>query len=83
MYRPLNVRYLELLKTKVEKGLITSAKPSKSNPDAGSADSSSSSGNSKKQPTIKDIQERVKIFLLSAKIYEKALKLFSGKILTF
>lgn len=64
----MNQQYFELLKGKIESGLIQSA-------ELGSPTSPS-----KKKFSIKEIQENIKLFLINAKIFEKGLKSFSGKL---
>ena len=67
--KPLNSQYLDLLKSKVEKGLITTL-----------SENQSENGKSpSKKLTIKEVQEKAKLFLVQAKVFEKALKLFTGK----
>jgi len=67
--RPINVQYINLLKTKVEQGLVaTSHKQDTASPT--------------KTPvvnTIKSVQEKVKLFLINCKIFENAIKVFTGK----
>lgn len=69
--KPLNHQYFDLLKNKIEMGLVSSST-------GGDEDSpgkeSSSAGSPSKKNTIKDVQERIKTFLLNAKIFEKGLK---------
>jgi hypothetical protein len=66
--RSLNHQYFELLKSKVESGKL------EVNTD------SQSSTQSVKKITIKEVQEKVKIFLLNARVFDKAIKSFPGKI---
>jgi hypothetical protein len=68
----LNVQYFELLKTKVESGVIG---VSPANEDA--ADALNKPAVAKKL-TIKDLQEKIKSFLINARIFEKSMKLFTG-----
>ncbi len=69
--RSLNHQYFDLLKNKVESGLINNK--SKSIDDKTSPDHKSS-----KKLTIKDVQEKVKLLLINGKLFEKALKVFSN-----
>ena len=66
----MNVQYFDLLKTKIEKGLISTGK----NQEGDNQDSSVSS----KPPSIKEVQEKVKVFLINARVFDRASKLFSG-----
>lgn len=66
--KPLNSQYLDLLKSKVEKGLVTVSE----------AEQSKDGKPIPKKLTIKDVQEKVKFFLIQGKIFEKALKLFTS-----
>lgn len=61
---------MELLRHKIETGLITTSKSD------GDSDGKNAAP---KKLTIKDVQEKAKVFLLNAKVFEKALKLFNGK----
>ena len=74
--RPLNHLYFDLLKQKIESGLLSSSKTTE--------DESSGPFNKENQPkkpnSIKEMQEKVRVFLLNAKIFEKALKSFAGLI---
>ena len=74
--RPLNYQYFDLLKNKIEMGLVSTS----SGGDEGSTGKeASSAGSSSKKNTIKDVQERIKTFLLNAKIFERGLKSFNGQ----
>ena len=68
--RSLNQQYFDLLKSNIEKGLISSSS---------NVEDSKSPSKSKKT-TMKDMQEKIKIFLLSAKIFEKGVNSFTGNI---
>ncbi len=69
--RPLNVQYFELLKSKVESGLI--------NVLANETDKDTANKPIvAKKLTIKDLQEKIKLFLINARIFEKSIKLFTG-----
>jgi hypothetical protein len=68
----LNVHYFELLKTKVESGLINIS-TNESEPDAPHKPVAA------KKLTIKDLQEKIKVFLINARIFEKSMKLFTGQ----
>ncbi|CAF0946717.1 unnamed protein product [Brachionus calyciflorus] len=65
--KPLNSQYLDLLKSKVEKGLVASSKDNL--PENGKHVS--------KKLTIKDVQEKARLFLVQGRLFEKALKLFT------
>ena len=67
-FRPLNSQYFDLLKNKIETGLQSSAK----------SDGQTASSVSPKKNTIKDVQEKVRMFLINMKVFEKAIKLFTG-----
>ncbi|RNA34867.1 E3 UFM1- ligase 1 [Brachionus plicatilis] len=67
--KPLNSQYLDLLKSKVEKGLVTISE------DDQIADGRATS----KKLTIKEVQEKARFFLVQGKIFDKALKLFTNQ----
>lgn len=66
--KPLNLQYLDLLKQKVEKGLVTIAEL---NQDMNGKATS-------KKFSIKEVQEKVKFFLIQGRIFDKAFKLFTS-----
>lgn len=68
LLKPLNLQYLDLLKYKVEKGLVTI---SEQNQDTSGKTAS-------KKLTIKEVQEKVRFFLVQGRIFDKALKLFTS-----
>lgn len=76
--RSLNVQYLELLKTKIEKGLISTSKSGDKSTSSSATGKDSTSDMMSKPPSIKDVQEKVKIFLINVRVFDRALKLFSG-----
>jgi hypothetical protein len=69
----LNSQYFDLLKNKVETGLQSTAK----------ADSQTASSVSPKKNTIKDVQEKVRMFLINMRVFEKSIKLFTGEHLFY
>jgi hypothetical protein len=69
--RSLNHQYFDLLKNKVESGLINNKARSID-------DKTSPDHKSNKKLTIKDVQEKVKLLLINGKLFEKALKVFSN-----
>lgn len=69
--RSLNHEYFDLLKSKIESGLIQSSM------------GTDASSPSKAKQTIKDIQEKIKLFLINAKIFEKGIKTFTGLFFLF
>ena len=64
--RSLNHQYFDILKSKIESGVITNS------------EGSNSQANLPAKVTIKDIQEKIRLFILNAKIFEKSMKLFTG-----
>ena len=72
----MNHQYFDLLKNKIEMGLVSSS----TGGEEGSPGKDSATGGSpSKKNTIKDVQERIKTFLLNAKIFEKGLKSINGQ----
>jgi hypothetical protein len=67
--RPLNHQYFDLLKSKIELGLVASSKAS-----GGSEEATTSP----KKNTIKEVQDKIKMFLINIKLFEKSVKLFDG-----
>lgn len=68
--RPINVQYINLLKTKVEQGLVVTS-------------NQQDTASPTKTPvvnSIKNVQEKVKLFLINCKIFEKAIKVFTGNL---
>ena len=72
--RPLNQQYFDLLKSKIELGLVESSQAT-----AGGEEKIISS----KKNTIKDVQEKVKMFLINSKLFEKSVKFFDGMVKKF
>lgn len=72
--RPLNYSYFELLKTKIESGLVTIGE----NGEKGASQVSNTQKN-----TIKEVQEKVKLLLINAKVFDKALKSLTGNTFFF
>lgn len=68
--RPLNQQYFDLLKSNIEKGLISSSASAEEN----------KSPSKSKRTTMKEMQEKIRMFLLSAKIFEKGVNSFEGNI---
>ena len=73
--RPLNGQYLELLKNKVETGLISTLRAGNNEQNQGQNVAASVSP---KKNTMKEVQERIKTFLANARVFEKALKSLEG-----
>ena len=71
--RPLNSQYFDLLKSKVESGLINTSTETPSGDNKSAAATTP-----KKAGGIKEVQEKAKQFLVNAKIFDKAAKLFTG-----
>lgn len=69
------MQYLELLKSKIERGLITTANESDK---AASSTAVKEQDYLLKPPSIKDVQEKVRNCLINARIFERAIKLFQG-----
>ena len=70
-YRPLNHSFFEFLKQKIDSGLVAIGENSEK------TNSGAASANSNKN-TLKDVQEKVKLLLINAKIFDKALKSLTG-----
>ena len=66
LLRSLNHQYFDILKSKIESGLINNS------------NDSNSPVNLPAKMTIKEIQEKIRLFILNAKIFEKSMKLFTG-----
>ena len=77
----LNIQYFEMLKNKVESGKINlnSSEEVIERTATGQADQGVTVGarSPSKKITIKDLQEKVRLFLVNAKIFEKSMKLFT------
>ena len=73
----MNTQYFELLKNKIETGLQSTSQTDASN-DSKPQNSDKVTLASKKL-TLKDVQEKVRQFLVNAKIFEKSMSLFNGK----
>lgn len=71
--RSLNQQFFELLKSNIEKGLISSSASAEAN----------QSPSKSKRTTMKEMQEKIRMFLLSAKIFEKGVNSFEGNIWNF
>ncbi len=76
----MNHQYFDLLKSKIESGLIMSSKDL-NNQSSGTPNAHSSS--SPVKYSIKEAQEKIKLFLINAKIFERAIKTFTGKLVLF
>lgn len=64
-YNPFNRQYFDLLKTKVESGIISSS-------------SECNDKLAKPKNTLRETQEKIKLLLINARIFEKGVKSFSG-----
>jgi hypothetical protein len=74
----LNTQYFELLKKKIETGLQSTSSNQNENSETNSHSNQNGSKPLNKNLTLKDVQEKVKSFLVNARIFEKSMKLFAS-----